>query len=154
MESSQLADRVLAAVRRINRATDLHSRRLLRRFGITGPQLLVLREIGARGELSGSALARAVSVSLPTATEITARLEARGLVTRRRRSSDRRQVVVSLTDQGRRILGMAPSPLQDSFATQLGALPEWEQTQILSVLQRLVAMMEAEEPAASARREP
>lgn len=149
MDSLHLTDQVLVALRRIMRATDLHSRQLLRRFGITGPQLLVLREIGVRGELSGSALARAISVSLPTATDIAARLETRGLVTRRRNPSDRRQVLVSLTDEGRRVLDAAPPPLQDSLIDHLVVLPEWEQTQILSVLQRVVAMMEADELTAS-----
>lgn len=144
-----MTDEVLVALRRIIRATDLHSRRLLRDFGITGPQLLVLREIAARRELSSSAVAQAVSVSLPTATDIVARLESRDLVARRRSSSDRRQVVVSLTDAGRRVLDSAPPPLQESFTEQLGALPEWEQTQILYVLQRVVAMMEAETLTAS-----
>lgn len=149
VDSLHLTDQVLVALRRIMRATDLHSRQLLRRFGITGPQLLVLREIGVRGELSGSALARAISVSLPTATDIAARLETRGLATRRRNASDRRQVMVSLTDEGRRILDAAPPPLQDSLINHLVVLPEWEQTQILSVLQRVVAMMEADELPAS-----
>lgn len=136
-------------MRRIIRATDLHSRQLLRDFGISGPQLLVLREIAARGELSSTALARAVSLSLPTTTGIVARLESRDLVARRPNSSDRRQVVVSLTKAGRRVLDAAPPPLQKSFTEQLGALPEWEQTQILYVLQRVVAMMEAETLTAS-----
>lgn len=147
--SHRLSNEVLLALRRIMRATDLHSRRLLRDFGITGPQLLVLREIAACGELSSSALARAVSVSLPTATGILARLESRGLVARRRDSVDRRQVVVSLTEAGIRTLDSAPPPLQESFTRQLEALREWEQTQILSALQRIVSMMEAETLAAS-----
>lgn len=143
-----LPHQVLVALRRIMRATDIHSRQLLRQFGVTGPQLLVLREIGTRGERSGSDLARGISVSLPTVTDITARLEDRGLVTRRRSASDRRQVVVSLTDAGRKVLDAAPPPLQESFTRQLGALEEWEQSQILTVLQRIVAMMEAEDLAA------
>lgn len=139
-----MTDEVLVALRRIMRATDLHSRRLLRKFGITGPQLLVLREIAARRELSSSAVAQAVRVSLPTATGIMARLETRDLVARQRNSSDRRQVVVSLTEAGRRVLDSAPPPLQEWFTEQLGALPEWEQTQILYVLQRIAAMMEVD----------
>ena len=144
-EPPQLSQQVLVALRRIIRATDLHSRQLLREFGVTGPQLAVLRAVGDQGGRSGSALARAVSVSLPTVADIVARLESRGLVTRQRSSSDKRQVVVSLTEKGRSLLDAAPPPLQESFTRQLGELKEWEQTQVLAVLQRIVTMMEAEE---------
>jgi DNA-binding MarR family transcriptional regulator len=141
----QLSHQVLVALRRIIRATDLYSRHLLREYGVTGPQLLVLRAVGQHGERSSSALARDISVSLPTVVDIAARLESRGLVVRQRSARDKRQVVASLTKDGRRLLEAAPPPLQESFTRQLADLNEWEQTQMLSVLQRIVAMMEAEE---------
>ncbi|MFQ5891134.1 MAG: MarR family winged helix-turn-helix transcriptional regulator [Gemmatimonadota bacterium] len=141
----QMSQQILLALRRIIRATDLHSRRLLRDYGVTGPQLMVLRAVEEHGERSSSALAREISVSLATVADIAARLESRGLVTRQRGFSDKRQVGVSLTEQGQRVLGAAPPPLQESFTRQLADLSEWEQTQMLSVLQRIVAMMEAEE---------
>lgn len=144
-EPPQVSQQVLVALRRIIRATDLHSRRLLREYGVTGPQLLVLRAVGEQGERSSSALARGISVSLATVADIASRLESRGLVTRQRSFSDKRQVVVSLTEQGQRVLDAAPPPLQESFTRQLAELSEWEQTQMLAVLQRIVAMMEAEE---------
>ena len=145
---SVLSDRVLVAVRRIIRRTDQHSRKLLQEFGMTGPQLVVLREVAAE-ERSASALARAVSVSLPTLSGIVARLEGRGLVARRRGDEDRRQVLISITHAGRKILEAAPAPLQKAFTDRFERLEEWEQTQILSVLQRVVAMMEADELDAS-----
>jgi len=76
--SSHLTDQVLVALRRIIRHTDLHSRPLLRQFGITGPQLLVLRAVELADELSGGAQAQTLSVSLPTTSDIVARLEKRG----------------------------------------------------------------------------
>jgi DNA-binding MarR family transcriptional regulator len=81
-------------------------------------------------------------VSLPTLTGIVGRLEARALVDRRRGTEDKRHVLISITDQGREVLAEAPSPLQDRFGKRLAGLPAWEQTQMLSVLQRIVAMME------------
>jgi len=113
----------------------------MRDFGLTGPQLVVLREVGAREEVSGSSLARAVAVGLPTLTGIVSRLEARGLLERKRGAEDKRQVLISITAEGRRVLAEAPSPLQERFAQRLASLPAWEQTQMLYVLQRIVAMM-------------
>ncbi len=144
-----LTQQVLVALRKIIRATDLHSRWLLQHFGLTAPQLIVLQHISRNGAISGSALAREANLSLPTLTGIVARLEARGLVQRTRNESDRRELLVSLTPPGAKLLEDAPPPLQETFTRQFAALRDWEQTQIVSILQRLVAMMEAEELEAS-----
>lgn len=150
MSEHDILDKVLVALRRIMRAVDLHSRSLIQRYGLSGPQLIILRELSRHGgEISGSELAKAVSLSLATVTGILTRLEARGLVSRRRSESDKRRVMVRVTSEARRILESAPPPLQESFARQFGTLQDWEQTQILSSLQRLVAMMEARELDAS-----
>lgn len=143
------ADQILIALRRIIRAIDLHSRRLVRESGLTGPQLVVLREAGARTEVSGSTLAKAVSVSLPTLSGIVARLADRGLVERKRNSRDKREVLISVTEAGQELLVQAPSPLQATFIRRWATLEEWEQTQMLAVLQRIVSMMEADELDAS-----
>ena len=49
-----------------------------------------------------------------------------------------------LTDQATDVLKEAPIPLQDHFARQFGDLQEWEQTMIISSLQRVAQMMDAE----------
>ncbi len=141
---ADLTGQLLVSLRRIIRATDLHSRRLLQGFGLTAPQLVVLRQIARNRATSGSALARAASLSLPTLTGILARLEAGGRVQRTRNESDKRQVPVSLTRSGAELLEGAPPPLQETFTRQFAALRDWERTLIISILQRLVAMMEAE----------
>ena len=147
--SKSLADHILIALRRIIRAIDLHSRRLAQRDGLTVPQLVVLQELRQNGEMPGSRLAKAVSLSQATMTGILSRLEGRGLISRRRSRSDRRRVPVRLTDAGIALVDSAPPLLQESFCAELEKLAEWEQTQILSNLQRLVAMMEAENVDAS-----
>ena len=73
------------------------------------------------------------------------RLEKRGLIRRSRSERDRRQVLVWLEEAGRKVLAQAPPPLRASFAAEFQKLPDWEQTQILSSLQRVMAMMEAED---------
>jgi DNA-binding MarR family transcriptional regulator len=137
--------RVLAALRRIVRAIDLHSRHLMDQFGVTGPQLVALQELARLGEVPVGLLARQVHVSHPTMTGILDRLERRGLITRVRDERDRRRMNVTATDRGRQILEQAPSPLQDRFRNQFSRLEEWEQTQMLATLQRIAALMAAEE---------
>jgi DNA-binding MarR family transcriptional regulator len=112
--------------------------------GLTGPQLVVLREAAHLREPTVSALARAVSLSQPTVSGILERLEKRGLVRRERSERDRRSVSVGVTDEGARTLSGAPSLLQDRFRVELSRLEEWERTQMLALLQRLAGMMDAE----------
>ncbi len=130
-------------------AVELHSRRLVEQVGLTGPQLAVLRKAGQLERTPIGGLARAVHLSQPTVTGILDRLEKRGLLRRTRDEQDRRAVNISITEQGREVLKRAPSLLQDQFRKELDKLQDWEQTSMLSVLQRIAAMMEAEELAAS-----
>jgi len=145
--STQLSveDQVIVALRRITRAIDLHSRRLMQQFGLTAPQLASLRAIERLQPITGGALAKSIHLSQATLTGILTRLESRSLVSRERSGSDRRIVVVKLTDEGRAVLENAPSLLQDSFRRELLKLHEWEQTQMLATLQRIASMMDAEE---------
>lgn len=131
------------ALRRIVRAIDLQSRRMVESCGLTGPQLVVLREAARLDGASVSALARAVSLSQPTVSGIIERLEKRGLLQRVRSEQDRRSVSVLPTKEGARLLAEAPSLLQDTFRQELARLEEWERTQMLAILQRLAGMMDA-----------
>ena len=117
----------------------------MRRYGLTVPQLLALRELERHGELTGSALARALSLSQATVTGILKRLEARELVERQRSQKDRREIAARLTPLGLQLVADAPSPLQSRFTGRLESLASWEQSMILAALQRLVALMEAED---------
>ncbi len=148
--ASPRADEILIALRRIVRAIDLHSRKLLREVGLTGPQLLVLSRVGRVGTATGSNLARSVSLSQSTVTGILDRLEERGLVTRTRSAIDRRRLEIRLTPAGSSVLQSSPPLLQHQFTDRLARLPDWEQSMILAVLQRCVAMMEASELSAGA----
>jgi len=140
-----LQDQVLVSLRRIIRATDLHSRKLGKRTGLTTPQLVIIQAIGELRDPTVSDIAKAVSLSLATVTTILNRLEANGLVHRERSSLDRRRVIVTLTDQGEAMRASAPRPLQDSFVERFTRLEPWEQHQIVAALERVATMMDAEE---------
>lgn len=150
VRSSQTSDdagamtrQVVAALRRIIRAIDLHSRSLVQRFGLTGPQLVVLKELIEQSPRSVSELAAAVNLSQATVTGILDRLERKDMIARVRDSEDRRRVLVTPTPVAEGALEGAPPLLQDHFTAGFAALPDWQQTQILSSLQRIVSLMEA-----------
>ena len=140
---TDISDDVLIALRRLIRAIDLHSRYLSKHFGLTGPQLIILRELARSGEMSSGEIAASVSLSQATLTGITDRLEKRGLVTKTKSAVDRRRVVIRPTDACRRMLEKAPPPIQESFLERFDKLKDWEQSMILSSLQRLVQMFDA-----------
>lgn len=134
---------VLLALRRITRAIDLHSRSLIQKHGLTGPQLVILHTLSNMGEVSISGLAKAISLGQATVTGILARLEVKGLIFRRRSDTDKRVVLVGTTTSCSRLLESAPPLLQESFLEQFTRLQDWERSLLLSSLQRVVAMMEA-----------
>lgn len=144
-KKSKYEDKILRTLRRITRAIDLHSRRLAIQFGLTGPQLVCLRVLKDQGPLTPSWLAREVALSQGTITGIVDRLFKRGLVTRDRSPTDRRSVTVAITEKGLDLIKKAPSPLQESFATELRTLPEENQLVIHTILEQIVRMMGAEE---------
>ncbi len=140
---------VLSALRRIIRAADIHSKRLSKTSGLTAPQLLLMQAIRSSEDTTIGTLAKQISLSQATVTNIIVRLESRGLVQRVRSKNDKRFVWLHLTDAGKDTLDKAPTALQESFIVRFGELADWEQSMILSSLQRLAQMMDAEKIDAS-----
>jgi len=136
---------VISNLRKISRAIELHSRMLLKEYGLTSPQLTILTTLERIGPLPVTDLSRRISLSQATATNILGRLEQQGFVTRSRRGDDKRMVYIELTDKTRAILASKPSPLNRQFLGRFQKLEPWEQTSLLSSLQRIAALMGAEE---------
>jgi DNA-binding MarR family transcriptional regulator len=135
---------VLVALRRIIRATDLHSKQLSKTTGLTAPQLMILQTLRTHDELTVGEVARKVNLSQATVTTIIDRLERRNYLKRERSQLDKRKVYVYLTDEAHESLIDAPKPLQESFVHQFQDLHEWEQSMILASLERVAHMMDAQ----------
>jgi DNA-binding MarR family transcriptional regulator len=138
-----VCEEVLIAIRRIIQSIDLHSKQLVKQFGLTGPQLIILREISQFDAITASDIAKAISLSQATVTGVLDRLEKRGYIVRSRSDRDRRRILVEMTQAGEHLLETAPPLMQESFTEQFTDLQAWEQHMILSSLHRLVAMMDA-----------
>lgn len=139
-----ICNEVLVELRRIIRAVDIHSRRLEKNYNITGPQLTLLQQLDPGKEVYVGEIAVNISLASATVTDICNRLENRGLVERIRSESDRRRVNIKITDAGIKLLESAPPLLQKNFTDKFQDLKEWEQTLLLSSIQRIVGMMSAE----------
>ena len=88
------------ALHAASRAFDGVYRVLLRDFGLTYPQYLVLLVLWEHGELSVKNLGAKLRLDSGTLSPLLKRLESAGWVERRRAVDDERSVVVSLTEAG------------------------------------------------------
>jgi len=145
MGSTENTDLVVSTLRQIIRVIDLQSKKLVKSYGLTGPQLLVLKEIKKNKNQQISVIAKNVSLSQATVTSILDRLEQQNFAKRVRSLDDKRKVNIVLTDKSYEVLKENPSLLQEEFTSKLEQLEEWERNMILSNLQRLASMMNANE---------
>ncbi|AHC16165.1 MarR family winged helix-turn-helix transcriptional regulator [Salinispira pacifica] len=138
------SDLILATLRQIIRAIDLHSKNLAKKYGLTGPQLLVLKELHKDSSRTIGSVAKNISLSQATVTSILDRLEKQGFVTRVRQQADKRKVNLQLSERALDILAAHPSMLQEDFIRRFDTLEDWEKMLLISSLQRIASMMSAE----------
>lgn len=87
-------------------------RKLLAGLGLTYPQYLVMLVLWEGDSLTVSQIGERLFLDSATLTPLLKRLEAAGLLTRQRAAEDERQVVISLTAEGR------------ALRRKAGAIPE------------------------------
>lgn len=133
----------MGSIRRIVDAVDRNNKRVCKPLGLTPAQLTCLRELHDAGDLAIGALARRVGSSGTTLTGVIDRLEAKGLVVRRRSPKDRRSVQLTITDGGKAALGRLPDGKLDPFFESVDVLSEAEAAQLDALLARIAEQLEA-----------
>lgn len=136
--------RIFRAMRKMIRAIDIHSHKLSTQHHITSPQLVCLHAIQSLQECTISQLSKTVQLSPSTLVGIIDRLELKSFVKRTRDKKDRRNVKITLTHHGEKIVSGSPSPLQDTLSNKFSKLDELEQNTIVLALERVVRLMSAE----------
>lgn len=109
---------------------------------LTLPQALLLSGLLHEDELAVGQLADAAEVSKPTATRMLDALEREGYVERRKTDRDRRAVLVSLTDAGRRALDESWAYLRSGLLSASAALSADERRDATRLLHRLAVLMD------------
>ncbi len=142
-------DESLIAIRRILRATELYARDLAQAAGVTPTQLRVMQIVDEKDSATPKTLANQMGVSQATITALVDKLVARGMVQRVSSELDRRQVNVVITEFGKSALQDAPDALQQRFVRAFAALQDWEQAQLVSSLERVADMLDAQSIEAS-----
>lgn len=149
-QGNAYAGRVLTAVRRIIRAMDVESRRLTAEYQITGPQMVCLLAVVQDEPLTATEIGNRVHLSASTVVGIIDRLEAKGMLVRRRDQTDRRLVHIRATERARALVAHAPFPLQRVLDTALGRLSKREQQAIADSLEQLVELIDRDVEQAAA----
>lgn len=134
--------RIQGALRRINRAVEIDSKRLSNVHNITGPQLVVLRCIVKEGPMMTTEISKDVHLSPSTVVGILDRLQARKLIQRRRSDHDRRQVIVKATEAGKRLAGELSDPGLFGLSTAIENLPQYELESLTRTLENIVDQLD------------
>lgn len=132
---------VSAALRRTAHALDRHSRAQARDCGLTGPQALLIAELAGGDCLSIGELAQRLALSQAATSELSQRLEARGLLRRLRAPSDRRRTELRLTASGEQALVAQASLLPVIFRDRFAALSAGRRQRLVGSLLELAQLL-------------
>jgi len=135
----------LIALRQIQRKTEQASKKLAAQASLTPSQLLVMQILAERGEISAGEVSKLTQLKHATITNLVDKLVARGLLMRRRCEEDRRKVWLTLLPEGQNVITSAPDLLQDTFQARFKSLPDWHQAMLVSSLERVAALLDAED---------
>jgi DNA-binding MarR family transcriptional regulator len=112
-------------------------RPLLEPMGLTHPQYLVMLALWEREPRSVTALASALALDPGTLSPLLKRLEAAGLLTRRRVPGNERTLAITLTDEGR-ALRVAAERIPPAVVERLG-MPLADLERLHGVLTTVIA---------------
>jgi DNA-binding MarR family transcriptional regulator len=120
--TGQLATTLRDAIHRFNR----RSRQTRPMGDLTVAQLSALTSLELGGALTPSELAEIERVQPPTMSKLVAKLEERGLVRRAPHPTDRRQVILSVTEPGQAILAQFERARDEWLSRRLAELSSEE----------------------------
>lgn len=145
MSETELGLKILKDLRRITRAIDINSKRLSLEGNLTSPQIFSLAAINKSGPLTIAEIAEEVHLSSSTMVGIIDRLEAKNLVIRERSRTDRRQVMVYITEEGKAASKKSPIPLQEKLVKSFSRLTDAERRNLGKALELLVTTLDSNE---------
>jgi DNA-binding MarR family transcriptional regulator len=118
--------------------------------GVTLPQLRVLTVASEIGTLNNADVARTLGIHISNASRLCERLVQAGLLDRRDNAIDRRQVDLSLTDAGRRLVDSVAEHRRQAFSAILAGMTPAELAELRGPLTAFVSSGEHRITGASA----
>jgi len=104
------------------------------RGGLSLPQFRTLVRVRRQPTINLSVLAEHLGVSLPSASRMVAGLVDKGLLQRKGRSGDRRQMSLALTARGEAVLGAARRATQQCLESQISPLEARQRKTVMEAM--------------------
>jgi DNA-binding MarR family transcriptional regulator len=140
--------RALVSIRRLVRTLRTTATSVERETGLSTAQTFVLQLLREAPAESMNDLAARTSTDQSSVSVVVSRLEAKGLVARRPSPTDARRTQVVITSAGIELMRRKPPTVQERLTRALTGMPPESVAVLSSELNRLVALMGAdEEPA-------
>ena len=121
-------------------------------FGLTGPQLTVIKLLETFDNLSLSSLSERIRAQNSTVTGIIDRMEREGLVRRERSTTDRRVVHIRLSDKGQKLARQIQVEPMEIFRDALESLTQADLRDLLRIMNKLQRHVRAKVAAEQRRR--
>jgi DNA-binding MarR family transcriptional regulator len=107
----------------VDHALQSASKRMEATFGVTGPQRLVVRIVGRFPGIAAGRVAEILHVHPSTLTGILKRLEARGMLLRKRDPRDARRALFGLTSKGKKLDTLKTGVVEQAVRKVLAKAP-------------------------------
>lgn len=143
-ENEKTIKEIVGAIRRLVRAVYLDTSKMSRRYGLTGSQSGVLRNLAVHGPISSARLSRELYVSASNITGIIDRLERKRLVKRARPENDRRVALISLTETGEELTRSLPDPIEIKLISGLADLKSTKVKKLQEAMGEILNLIDAE----------
>lgn len=109
----------------------------LREFNLTGIQFFVLKKVEDERVITVSSLATFFNSDRPTISAVFTRLHEKGYVTKVTNDDDKRSFYITLTDEGKELIGKAFVMVEKTRNDFFNVLTKQEQEQLISLLEKL-----------------
>ena len=134
------AGRAMFALREVIRAFNVATKKLERRFGLSGAQLETLEILRDNPGLSATDVAHRTATDQSTASVVVKRLADSGLVERRQHDNDRRRSHLEITPKGEAVLAEAPPSVSKRLREAFMRMAQPERVTLTHLLERWLAL--------------
>ena len=132
---------VMEAIWAPTHALEARSKWMRRAYGVSGPQLLLVRVVGRNPGCSPGEAARHMRLHAGTVTRLVAGLERRGLMRRAEHGADGRRVRLALTGRGRRLTRLSAGTVHRTVGRALAGARRGEVAAATSFIRKLAAAL-------------
>lgn len=127
------------------RALDSVRKSLADEGGLSGTELRAMAQIAEADGVTPKQLAVALEVTTGAISAVTSALVSRGLVSRKEHPSDRRSLVLSLTESGHELMQRNYRSFQDAISAAASTLTDTTEATVAKALNDLTAALRARE---------